>query len=105
MNKIYLIFIVLCIGVIFSGCYTDRYYSSGNTITTPVQIGMTIEEVKAIMGESGQRAHIWNHRLKEQLWTLTYCLKQPSFFQQQWNLTIYFKDNKVVDIREWAPGL
>lgn len=95
---------ILFISLILTGCATDTYYSSGDTITTEVQIGMTVEEVKAVMGEPRLPGYTWNKYLKEQLWSWDYIIKKPDLFHTEWHLTIYFKNNKVIDIQEWAPG-
>jgi hypothetical protein len=99
-------FIMLCACFIFTGCAAPTLYSSaGDTIMTKVQIGMSMDEVKSIMGESGQEGYVYNNRLKEQLWTKTYSLKQPNLFQAERLITIYFKNNIVVDIEEWSRAL
>jgi len=103
MNKIYCTLIILYTTFMFSGCAPNELYlSAGDTINTKIQIGMSMEEVKAIMGEIGQEGYVWNNHLKEQLWTKTYSLKQPNLFQSERLITIYFKDNKVVDTEEWS---
>ena len=89
-----------------TGCAVDKYHSAGGAISTPIEIGMSTEQVKAIMGEPYRSSNIYyNHRLKEQVWEWSYPVKEFSLFHTECYLIIYFKDDKVIDIREWTPGL
>lgn len=64
-----------------------------------LRIGMTQEEVRATLGQPRLQGWELHPKFQQQLWTFDYMKIRT--FVGDLHLIIFFKDNRVIDWKEW----